>query len=361
MKGILMLEDGSVFKGLSAGTAGEKIGEVMLQTSVVGYQEIMTDPANCGKIVIFTYPLIGNYGTADKFYESKACCTQAVVMKEQSRIYSNWQAEDSFDNFLKKENALALSGIDTRTLAVHIRDNGQQLGIVSTKQQSAQALMKKLKDYKKTKKDDFIKAVSVKKITEIKTHPKGLNIAILDIGLANNLIVQLKNSGCNVTLLPYNTEASKILDMNIKGLVVSSGPEQDGATAQVATTVKKLLGRIPILGLSAGCEIIALALGCKIKKLKIGHHGANYPVKAPSSYKGEITVQNHSCIIDENSLKGIKGIEVTLRNLNDNTIEEMQSNSLKFIAAQYYPQSPGFSEVNKVFERFIKLITKNKK
>lgn len=367
MNAKLVLEDGSSFEGIFIGAPGEKIGEVILNTAVVGYQEMLTDPANAGKILVLTYPLIGNYGIAEKFNESNKCWVEGLIIKENSRIFSNWQAEDSFENFLNKEKTVAIEGIDTRTLAVHIRDNGEMFGIISTQETDNAKLLNKLRENIKNIKKDFIKKISVRDITKIKIDNGKFDIAILDLGVTNGLIKQLKTLGCNITLLPYNITADEILKSGFDALVISNGPEDDNATTGVAETIKAMLGKIPILGISTGHEIIALALGAQLKKMAMGHRGVNYPVKSPDSFKGEITVQNHLFIVDEESIKNRKdarpvrnsflnGVNITLRNVNDNSIEEMESKSLKFISTQYYPVSPGFDEVNPVFLRFIKII-----
>jgi carbamoyl-phosphate synthase small subunit len=367
----LVLEDGSCFKGTSIFGVGEKIGEIILNTAVVGYQELLTDPSNAGKILVLTYPLIGNYGTSSKFNESKKSYVEALVVKELSRIYSNWQAEDSLANFLKKQKTFAVEGIDTRTLAVKIREKGEMFGIVSTKEKNENKLLKRLKKAVKNKKKNFIKDISAKKTTKVRDNASGKKIAVLDLGMTSGFLKQLKTLGCSVTFLPFDTSAEKILKANYKGLIISNGPEDDKAIPKVVKTVKKLLGKIPVLGISTGHEVIALALGGKLKKMKLGHHGVNYPVlpapmshrdkqagKPPNSFKGEITVQNHSFVVDEDSIKDRKDIEITLKNVNDNSIEEMESKKLKFISTQYYPASPGFDEVNPVFKRFMKLTNK---
>ena len=261
---------------------------------------------------------------------------------------------------------MAIGGVDTRTLAVRIRDKGEMLGIVSTlvhlEHEGAKIkigeLIEQVKGYKKQWKRNFIRDISVKKITEIKENPSGPRITIMDLGFLNSFINQLKNLGCNLTLLPYNTSGEKILELNPDGLIISNGPEEDEAINGIVGEVRKLVGKIPILAISVGHEIICLALGGKLKKLKVGHHGVNYPVKSPSSHRGEITVQNHSFVVDEESLSSKKDISITLRNLNDNSIEEMESTSLKFISIQYYPASPGFDEVNGVFKRFLKMVSR---
>jgi len=355
MNAKLVLENGSCYEGISIGSPGEKIGEVVLNTAVVGYQEMMTDPANAGKILVLTYPLIGNYGVAAKFNESRKCWISGLVIKEASRIYSNYQAEGSFDSFIKKEGIATVSDTDTRTLAVDIRDNGEMFGIISTKDARKEDLLKKLKDTKTNYKKDFIKEISVKKPQEIRSAYSGPKIAILDIGITNSVIGQLKTLGCNLWLLPYSTSAEEISKLDPDGLIISGGPENDVSLSNVSQTVKKLLGKIPTLGISTGHEVIALALGAELKKMKIGHHGVNYPVMGPKSLKGEITVQNHSFIIDEKSIKGKKGVTITLRNINDKTIEEIESTAMKFISCQYYPASPGFNEVNSIYRKFLKM------
>ena len=357
MRGILVLDDGSYFEGISIGTAGERMGEVVLNTGVVGYQEVMTDPANAGKILVFTYPLVGNYGVARKFSESRRCWLQAVIVKEESKMYSNWQAEDTFNNFLEKERLVGISEVDTRTLAVKIRDSGEMLGIVSSREANISYLLEKLKGHKRDIKNDFIRKISIKKITEIGDNPSGPKIAVIDLGFLNSFLKQLKSLGCNLTLLPYNTGAEQILGLNPDGLIISNGPEEDEAISKIVEVVRKLVGKIPLLGISLGHEIICLALGGRLKKLKVGHRGVNYPVKSPPSYKGDITVQNHSFVVDEDLIKGRDDIKITLRNVNDNSIEEMESIPLRFISTQYYPVSPGFDEVNEVFKRFLKMIS----
>ena len=374
MKAMLVLEDGSVFQGISTGVPGERIGEVVLNTAVVGYQEIMTDPANAGRILVLTYPLIGNYGVAKQFYESGRCWISALVVKESSRMCSNWQADNNLSGFLEKEKLVAISEVDTRTLAVKIRDCGEMLGIVSSKEMKKSALLKKLKDHKRKNKKDFIGNVSVKRIKQIKGSPSEPRIAIIDLGILNSFIEQLKNLGCSLTLLPHSTGADRILGLKPDGLIISSGPEEDETIPAIAEVVQKLLGKIPILGISTGAQIIYLALGGKLKKMKVGHHGLNYPVRPTHSYKGNITIQNHSYVMDESShprlcpptsrgrikegdnLLKSSGVKITLRNVNDNSIEEIESTHLRLIACQYYPAASGTGEANEVFTRFLEMV-----
>ena len=361
MKAILVLEDGTSFDGISIGESGERFGELVLNTSVVGYQEFMTDPANAGKILVLTYPLVGNYGIAKKFNESKKCWLSGLVIAEESRIRSNWQSEISLGEFLKDEGVSALSGIDTRSIALAIRDKGEMFAMISTKSTNKSELVSKLKSYKISAKKNYISEISVKKPIQITAGLPGPDVAVIDIGMTNGFIKQLKTLGCNLTLLPYDTDAAAILAMKPDGVLVSNGPENDDAINKISDTVKGILGKVPLLGISTGHQIIGLALGIKRKRMKSGHHGANYPIIGEKSFKGEITVQNHSYVLDEGSLKsGKRDVRISMRNVNDSTIEEIESRALKILSVQYYPVSPGFDEVNGVFKRFFSIVPPRK-
>jgi len=358
MKAILMLEDGKSFVGEGLGVEGEKIGGVIFNTAVVGYQEMMTDPANAGKILVLTYPLIGNYGTAPKFNESKGVWVAGLVIKEKTRIFSNWQAKASFDDFIKEHNLVAMSEVDTRTLAVHLRQKGEMLGIISTKNFEAKELLVKINDFKKKPAESLLPKISVAKPSLIGKEKAKYKIAVLDLGITNSTIRQLETLGCSIMLLPYNTPTQEILRIKPKGLIISNGPEEDAGLKEVVNNIKPLISRLPILGISTGHQILAQALGVKITKLKLGHRGVNYPIHNPASYKGEITVQNHGYVVDADSLNKIKEVKITGYNLNDRTVEEIESKKLKIIGTQYYPASPGFNEVNGIFKKFIKILTK---
>lgn len=358
MKAILMLEDGKSFFGQAINGNGESIGKVILNTAVVGYQEMMTDPANAGKILVLTYPLIGNYGIAPKFNESSKVWLSGLVIKEKSRMYSNWQAKASFDNFIKEHNLITISEVDTRTLAVHLRGEAQMLGIISTKSFEIKELLAKIANFRKKLQESLLPKISVirpKHLGKEKAKPK---IAILDLGITNSIIRQLETLGLSLSILPYNFTAQEILRIRPKGLIISGGPEEDIGLKEVAQNVKLLINKLPILGISTGHQVLCRAIGAKVTKMKLGHHGVNYPIHNPVSYKGEITVQNHSYVVDADSLSKIRDIKITGFNLNDRTIEEIESKKLKLIGIQYYPASPGFNEVNNVFKRFIKILSK---
>jgi carbamoyl-phosphate synthase small subunit len=356
MKAVLMLEDGKSFLGESLGLNAERIGELILNTAVVGYQEMMTDPANAGKILVLTYPLIGNYGCAPKFNESRHVWLAGLVIKEKSNIYSNWQAKQSLDDFLKENKLLALAEVDTRTLAVHLRNKGQMLGIISTKTLEAKELLSKIGEFRKTTRESLLPKISVNKPHHFGHRNAKIKVAVIDLGMQNSLIRQLETLGCAITLLPYNTSPQEILRLKPAGLIISGGPEEDSGLKDVQTNVKALINKLPILGISTGHQILAASLGAKITKLKLGHRGVNYPIHNPKSYKGEITVQNHACVVDAASLSKIKDVKITAYNLNDRTVEEMESKKLKIIGVQYIPACPGFNEVNGAFKRFVKML-----
>lgn len=354
---IVILEDGTCFKGKSFGADGERYGKFIFTTGVVGYQELITDPANVGKILIFTYPLIGNYGCAPKFNQSKGIWSEGVVIKEKSRIFSNWQAKQSFDNFAKENSLIVAGDIDTRTLSLHLREKGEMSGIISTLDFNAASLLLKIKKFRGRKATSFLPKISVSKIAYLAKGKKGTKkIVVLDLGITGNIIKQLETLGFSLILLPYNASWREILELKADGLIISGGPEEDEGLKEVAANIKELIKKIPILGISTGHQVLAMALGAKINRMKLGHHGSNYPVCGRSSYKGEITVQNHSCSVDSRSLEKMKDVNITYYNLNDRTPEEIESKKLKFIGVQYYPVSPGFNEVNSVFKRFSKLL-----
>ncbi len=354
MKAILMLQDGRSFSGETLNST-ERIGEVIFNTAVVGYQEMVTDPANAGKILVLTYPLIGNYGVAPKFNESLQCWAGGVVVKEISRIYSNWQAKKSFDDFSREHNLLVMHSVDTRALTVHLRNKGAMPGIISTRSTVARELLAKIEAWRKNKPQCFLSKISVTKPTLVGKTGSRPHLAVLDLGITAGITNQLLALGFSLQIFPYNTAAEEILRSRPRGLIITGGPEDEPELSKVVANVKVLLGRLPVLGISCGHQILAVALGAKIIKMKVGHRGLNYPMYQGRSYKAEITAQNHGWTVDANSLVKIKGVKITGYNLNDRTVEEMEHRKLKLIGVQYYPASPGFNEINSVFKRFIRM------
>jgi carbamoyl-phosphate synthase small subunit len=355
MKAILCLEDGKCFNAQSDISA-ECFGEVIINTAVVGYQEIITDPANANKILVFTYPLIGNYGCAPKFSETAKVWVNCLVIKEKSSIYSNWQAKSSLDDFLKEHKKPAIYNIDTRTLTVHLREKGSLVGVISTLEFDPKKLLDKISKFKQQPIMSLLPEVSAQKLHYL-GKAKGAKIAVLDLGVTASLIKQLVDLGFSLKVFPYNTSAKQILAVQPKGLVISSGPENDCGLEIVAQNIKPLIGKLPILGVATGLEVLAMALGAQLTRLKLGHRGVNYPIARPGTFKGEITAQNHEYVIDNNSLRKIKEIKVTAYNLNDHTIEEIESKKLKITAVAYNPVSAGFNQVNAILIKFSKLLS----
>jgi carbamoyl-phosphate synthase small subunit len=354
MKAILFLEDGKSFKAESEHDC-ESFGEVIINTAVVGYQEMITDPANAAKILVFTYPLIGNYGCAPKFNESAKAWVSGVVMKEKSRIYSNWQAKFSFEDFLKGHKAPAIFNLDTRTLTIHLREKGPLIGIISTRELDPKKLSDKINKFKQSPRTTLLPEVSTRKLHDA-GKPKGKKIALLDLGVTASLIKQLETLGFSLKVFPYNAGAKQILATKPKGLILSGGPENDCGLAEVIRNIQPLIGKLPMLGVATGCQVLAMAQGAGLSRLKLGHRGVNYPIVRPGSFKGEITAQNHEYVIDNNSLRKIKAIKVTAYNLNDHTIEEIENKKQKFLGVAYNPVSPGFDQASPVLIKFSKLL-----
>ncbi len=322
MKAVLALEDGKVFEGTSFGAEGEVAGEVIFNTQVVGFQEIMTDPAYKGKIVGIGYPHVGNVGINAKSFESDHAHLSAFVIKEYSRIHSNWQATGSFEDYMKKNKVIGVEGIDTQALTVHIRDKGEMKGIVSTKDFNLKSLVEKAKAYEAPglNKLEF----PGHKSTTVKSKTVVVNLGVNKSTLA-------KYPGAKV--VAFDTSAEKILSLGPEQVVISSGPGDPTDLAKTIVAIKNLIGKVPIYGIQNGACVLALALGCSVSRMKVGHHGVNLPVVDPNTGAGEISIQNHSFGIDSLS----DNVKVVHVNLNDKTIEKIQSRDGSCVATLYYP------------------------
>ncbi|MFP3936735.1 MAG: carbamoyl phosphate synthase small subunit [Phycisphaerae bacterium] len=348
----LVLEDGSCFEGVSIGAEGTCTAEVILNTGVVGYQENLTDPANAGKILVPTYPLIGNTGVAEKFSLSARASCGAVVIKELSSVPSNFQSEGTLDGFLAERGMIGIAGVDTRAVAVTIRDKGEQVGIVSTDDCGADELLTRLREQKDSIRRDRISELSVSEPTKVSAG-SGPSVAVVDLGVRADLTAQLTALDLDITLLPFNTPAETILEGGYEAVVFTSGPEEDEAVAAVAQQAAKLLGKLPLLGAGVGHEVLALACGAKLTCLPVGHRGANYPAREPDNFNGEITVQNHRYVVERDSLGDDP--TVTLINVNDETVEEIASRRLRLLSTQTVPAAaPG--EIHHVFTRFAGMV-----
>jgi carbamoyl-phosphate synthase small subunit len=370
LKAILLLEDGSVFVGNSFGANGQKCGEVVFNTSMTGYQEILTDPSYYEQIVTMTYPLIGNYGTNNSDLESRKVFASGFIVKENCPYPSNWRSKTSLDEYLKKNNVIGLEGIDTRKLVKHIRTEGAMKGIISSTDLSINKLRKKLQRYPGLVGRDIVKNVTAGKtyswnhgVVDVITGSehkckKKYKVVAFDFGIKYNILRLLCSHGCDVKVVPADTSAKQVLSQKPDGVFLSNGPGDPAAVNYAIETIKGLLGKLPIFGICLGHQLLGLALGGRTYKLKFGHRGANHPVKNLLTGAVEITTQNHGFCIDTNSLKG-KHIEVTHVNLNDNTNEGVRSEKLSAFSVQYHPEaSPGPHDSSYLFRTFTELMSK---
>ncbi|MBN1621685.1 MAG: glutamine-hydrolyzing carbamoyl-phosphate synthase small subunit [Endomicrobiales bacterium] len=355
----LALEDGKVFTGLSFGADCERTGEVVFNTSMSGYQEILTDPSYKGQIVTMTYPLIGNYGVNTEDVESRQPFVEGFVVKECSKITSNWRSKKSLADYLKENNIPGIEGIDTRALTKHIRLQGAMKAVISTIDLNDRSLVKKAKASPGLVGRDLVKEVTVGKAYDWNNKGKYKVVAI-DCGIKYNILRILAQNNCQVTVVPAKTKADEILKMNPDGVFLSNGPGDPEGAMYVAETAKKLLGKIPMFGICLGQQMLGLALGGKTYKLKFGHHGGNHPVKDLSNNRIYITAQNHGFCVDIDTLNKDE-IEITHINLNDNTLEGIRHKNLPVFSVQFHPEhSPGPQEAEYLFRNFVNLMEKNK-
>ena len=365
MKAIIALEDGTIFEGISFGANGERFGEIVFNTSMTGYQEIMTDPSYKGQIVTMTYPLIGNYGINKEDIESSGPKVEGFIIKEKSKITSSWRSEKSLEDYLEENNIIGIEGVDTRSLTLHIRTKGAMKGVISTVDLDPKSLIKKAKDSPGLIGRDLVKEVTCKKAYNAKTiysMPSALcqnarfKVIAMDFGIKYNILRCLIDAGCDVTVVPGDTKAKDILAHNPDGIFLSNGPGDPAAVTYAIEEIKKLLGKKPIFGICLGHQLLGLAFGGKTFKLKFGHRGANHPVKDLKTGKIEITSQNHGFSVDINSLNK-EDVELTHINLNDNTLEGMAHKKLPVFSVQYHPEaSPGPHDSRYLFKRFIDLM-----
>jgi len=366
----LLLEDGTVFEGASFGAKGQKCGEVVFNTSMTGYQEILTDPSYHEQIITMTYPLIGNYGTNKEDTESKKIFVAGFIVKENCDYPSNWRNGQSLSDYLKANNIVGLEGIDTRALVKHIRIRGAMRGIISSTELNVKALKKKLGQYPGLVGRDIVKNVTSKKpyswdkgvidvLEDRQLRPKKkYKVVAFDYGIKQNILRLLRSHGCEVHVVPAKTSAKDVLAKEPDGVFLSNGPGDPAPVTYAIDTIRELLGKVPIFGICLGHQILALALGAKTYKLKFGHRGANHPVKNLKTGKIEITSQNHGFCVDMDSLAD-KDIELTHLNLNDNTNEGILCRKLKAFSVQYHPEaSPGPHDSNYLFDDFIELMGK---
>jgi carbamoyl-phosphate synthase small subunit len=370
-KAILCLENGRTFLGESFGAQGETTGEVVFNTSLSGYQEVLTDPSYKGQIVTMTYPLIGNYGINEEDSESEKPQVEGFVVRELSSLPSNWRSQKTLDEYFKEYSIVGIQGIDTRALTKHIRDAGAQLGIISTVDLDPQSLREKLEKAPQYVGRDWVKEVTcpqpyawkqgIWSFWQDRSNSSGkvddrFNVIVYDYGVKRNTLRHLVDEGCDVTVVPASFPAEEVLKLHPHGVCLSNGPGDPAAIPYVIDNVKKLIGKVPIMGICMGHQILGLALGGKTYKLKFGHRGGNQPVKDLATGKVAITAQNHGFCVDLESLD-TRDVVVTHINLNDQTLEGFQHKQLPLFSVQYHPEAaPGPHDASYLFKQFCELM-----
>ncbi|MBI5232826.1 MAG: glutamine-hydrolyzing carbamoyl-phosphate synthase small subunit [Deltaproteobacteria bacterium] len=366
-KAFLALADGTVFEGLSFGAEGSAEGEVCFNTSMTGYQEILTDPSYRGQIVAMTAPHIGNYGINQEDVESRRPWVEGFIVKEPSPYPSNWRSEITLDEYLKRNNIVGIYGIDTRALTRHLRSAGAMQGVLSSVDLNKDSLVQKAENSVSLAGRDLVKDVTCDKpykwaqglwamdnghagAARYKGYPT-LRVIAYDFGIKMNILRNLVSAGLDVTVVPAATTAKEVMDMNPHGVFLSNGPGDPSAVTYAIENVSGLIGKRPIFGICLGHQILALALKGKTYKLKFGHRGANQPVKDLKTGTVEITAQNHGFAVDIASLGN--DVELTHINLNDKTVEGMAHKRYPIFSVQYHPEaSPGPHDSMYLFKRF---------
>jgi carbamoyl-phosphate synthase small subunit len=373
MKAILALEDGTIFTGRSFTGHGETVGEVVFNTSMFGYQEILTDPSYCGQMVTMTYPLIGNYGINDQDIESDRIQARALIVKEYQEYPSNWRSQKSLADYLKANNIPGLEGIDTRALTRHIRLKGAMKAALSTQDLDPNSLVEKARQSPDMLGLDLVKEVTCREPMlwedgrpvklenglgqfQWPDKPGAYRVVAMDYGVKFNILRSLEKKGCTILLLPADADPETINRLDPHGLFLSNGPGDPAAVTYAVETIRDQIGKRPVFGICLGHQLIGLALGGKTFKLKFGHRGANQPVKDLKTGKVEITSQNHGFCVDMESLQD-QDIELSHINLNDKTLEGLVHKKNPLFSVQYHPEaSPGPHDATYLFDRFIEMM-----
>jgi len=354
---ILVLEDGRTFRGSSFGADGEVFGELVFNTSMTGYQEILTDPSYCGQIVCMTYPMIGNYGVNNEDVESRKPWVDGFIVKELSPITSNWRATESLDDYLRENDIVGLQGVDTRALVRHIRDKGAMRAAISTIELDDKKLLSRVLDAPPMENRELASAVSFNEKYEVPAQGKEAFLVVaFDFGVKTNSLREFSKFGCRTIVVPSNTGAEEVLKLNPDGIFLSNGPGDPSTMTLVIEEVKKLISSgKPIFGICLGHQLLGQAFGGSTYKMKFGHRGGNQPIKDLTTGKIEIAAHNHGFAVDAESLPD--DVEVTHINLNDNTVAGLRHKKLPVFCVQYHPESaPGPHDSEYLFERFIKLM-----
>ena len=370
---LLVLEDGTTFEGESFGAEADAVGEVVFNTSMTGYQEILTDPSYKGQMVTMTYPLIGNYGINIEDVESRKPFVEGFIVREVSRVTSNWRNRMSLDEYLREHNIPAITGIDTRALTRRLREKGCKMGVISSGDLNAKRLKKRARSHPGLVGRDLVKDVTTDKPytwrEKLWTLKEGYaeaaekelthKVVAYDFGIKYNILRHLVEAGCDVEVVPARTTAKEVLDRAPDGVFLSNGPGDPAGVPYAFGEVRKLIGKKPIFGICLGHQILGLALNGRTYKLKFGHHGGNQPVMNLSTRQVEITAQNHNFAVDVDSLS--RDVRLTHINLNDRTVEGMEHLTHPVFSVQYHPEaSPGPHDSRYLFQRFVGLMNEHR-
>lgn len=352
----IVLENGKEFYGYGFGADVTAINELVFNTSMVGYQEIISDPSYTDQMVCMTYPLIGNYGMTDEDYETKVPTMGGLIVREYNDLPSNFRYTKTLSEVLLEYDIPGISGVDTRMITRIIRDEGSQKVMICDANKPLVDALQMVRDYQIP--TDMVSRVSCKKRWYSRTPNHKYDVVAIDCGIKHNIIRKLNEKGCNVTVVPFDTSADEIMKMQPDGLFLSNGPGNPEGVQPVINVVKELHGQLPIFGICLGHQMISLALGAKTFKMKFGHRGGNHPVMNIETGKIEITSQNHSYAVDVKSLEGTP-LTLTHKNLLDDTAEGVESAENKLFSVQYHPESaPGPQDSAYLFDKFIDLMAK---
>jgi len=365
MKGYVALEDGTVFEGDGFGAPGESMGEVVFNTGMTGYQEVLTDPSYNSQVVTMTYPLVGNYGINDADVESSGIQVAGFIVKEFCPYPSNFTSQKPIAQYLSEKGIIGITGIDTRALTRHIRVAGAMKGVIFAGDKKPADLVDKARAWSGLVGRDLVKNVTCAKPYRWETVdpssaavPKKHKVVAFDFGLKWNIARILARSGCDVTVVPASTTAAEVLAMKPDGVFLSNGPGDPSAVTYAISTIRELIGKLPIFGICLGHQLIGLALGGKTYKLKFGHRGVNHPVRNTATGSIEITTQNHGFCVDMESLKPT-GAVVTHVNLNDTTCEGLELAAKKVFSVQHHPEAaPGPHDSGYLFTKFTTMMEK---
>ena len=349
----LVLEDGTAFKGRAVGAEGEAFGEVVFNTAMTGYQEVLTDPSYTGQLVTMTYPHIGNYGVTEEDAESRRTWLAGFILRELSPIASNFRSQEALDAYLIRQQVVAIDGVDTRALTLTLRQQGSMKGAISTTEPDPQKLLARVRTAPDIVGVDLVKQVTCAAPYDWPmTGLPSAEVVVMDFGVKHNILRELARRGARVTVVPAATPAADILARKPDGILLSNGPGDPAAVTYAIETIRQLLGRAPILGICLGHQLLGHAYGGETMKLKFGHHGSNHPVQDVATGNVAITTQNHNFAVRLDSIPG-GAARITHTNLNDGTVEGMRHKTLPIVSLQYHPEAaPGPHDARYLFDQF---------